>query len=158
VTFKKKRKGEGNLSEKSNHNLSKNKKGNSIENQNGRYKRERRRLTPHSCLFSRYDHLRSTTYVLRVLSQETLEASKEVKDSSVPGPTLAKEVQYPSLAIISIHKYSSLMIWRLEHRFEVFSSSGAQLLTKRRGHGGEPLIGIPEGEEPEVSMGETHET
>jgi hypothetical protein len=31
-------------------------------------------------------------------------------------------------------------------------------MTKRRGRGGQPVTGIPEGEEPEVSMGETHET
>jgi hypothetical protein len=75
--------------------------------------------------------LSSTTYVLRVLSQETLEANKEVKYSSVPGPSLAKEVQDPSLTILSIHRYSSLRIWRLGHKFEVFSSSGAQLQGKK---------------------------
>jgi hypothetical protein len=64
------------------------------------------------------------TYVLRVLSQETLETSKEVKDPSVPGPSLAKEVKDPSLTILFIHRYSSLIIWRLGRRFEVFSSSG----------------------------------
>jgi hypothetical protein len=31
-------------------------------------------------------------------------------------------------------------------------------MTRRRGRGGQPVTGIPEGEEPEVSMGETHET
>lgn len=31
-------------------------------------------------------------------------------------------------------------------------------MTRRRGHGGQQVSGIPEGEEPEVSMGETHET
>jgi hypothetical protein len=37
---------------------------------------------------------------LRVLSQETLETSKEVKDPSVPGPSLAKEVKDSSLTIL----------------------------------------------------------
>jgi len=32
------------------------------------------------------------------------------------------------------------------------------LMNRRRGHGGQPVSGIPEREEPEVSMGETHET
>jgi hypothetical protein len=40
------------------------------------------------------------TYVLRVLSQETLETNKEVKDPSVPGPSLAKEVKDSSLTIL----------------------------------------------------------
>ena len=31
-------------------------------------------------------------------------------------------------------------------------------MTRRRGHGGQPVSSIPEGEEPKVSMGETHET
>jgi hypothetical protein len=31
-------------------------------------------------------------------------------------------------------------------------------MTRRRGRGGQPVTGILEGEEPEVSMGETHET
>ena len=31
-------------------------------------------------------------------------------------------------------------------------------MTRRRGHGGQPASSIREGEEPEVSMGETHET
>jgi hypothetical protein len=74
--------------------------------------------------------LSSTTYVLRVLSQETLETSKEVKDSSVPGPSLS-ELQDPSLAILLRHRYSSVRIWRLGHRSEVFSSSGAHLQGKK---------------------------
>jgi hypothetical protein len=52
-------------------------------------------------LFSHCDHLSYAAYVLRVLSQETLEASKEVKDPSVLGPSLDKEVRYSSLAILS---------------------------------------------------------
>ena len=88
-------------------------------------------LTPHSCLFSHCDHLSSTACVLRVLSQETLQANKEVKDSSVPGPSLAKELQDPSLAILLRHRYSSLRIWRLRRRTEVFSSSGAHLQGKK---------------------------
>jgi hypothetical protein len=88
-------------------------------------------LTPHSFLFSHCDHLSSTTYILRVLSQETLEASKEVKYSFVPSPSLAKEVQYTSLSILSIHRYSSPSIWRLERRFEVFSNSVGQLQGKK---------------------------
>jgi hypothetical protein len=40
-------------------------------------------------------------YVLRVLNQETVETSKEVKDPSVLGPSLAKEVRDSSLAILS---------------------------------------------------------
>jgi hypothetical protein len=38
--------------------------------------------------------------VLRVLGEQTLEISKEVKDSSVPQPSLAKEVKDPSLTIL----------------------------------------------------------
>jgi hypothetical protein len=58
---------------------------------------------PHSSfmLFSHCDHLSYATYILRVLSQETLETNKEVKDPSVPGPSLAKEVKYSSLTILS---------------------------------------------------------
>ena len=57
---------------------------------------------PHSSfmLFFYWDHLTYAAYILRVLSQETLEASKEVKDSSVPGPSLAKEVKDSSLTIL----------------------------------------------------------
>jgi hypothetical protein len=38
--------------------------------------------------------------VLRVLGEQTLEINKEVKDSSVPDPSLAKEVKDPSLTIL----------------------------------------------------------
>jgi hypothetical protein len=38
--------------------------------------------------------------VLRVLSQQTLEISKEVKDSSIPDPSLAKVVKDPTLTIL----------------------------------------------------------
>jgi hypothetical protein len=31
-------------------------------------------------------------------------------------------------------------------------------MIRRRVHGGKPVSGIPEGEEPKVSMGEIHET
>jgi hypothetical protein len=46
-------------------------------------------------------------YVLRILSQETLETSNEVKDYSVPGPSLVKEVKDPSLTILLRHTYST---------------------------------------------------
>jgi hypothetical protein len=61
---------------------------------------------------------------LRVLSEQTLETSKEVKDFSVPGPSLAKEVKDPSLTILSRHRYSTFSIWWLGRRSEGFSSSG----------------------------------
>jgi hypothetical protein len=67
---------------------------------------------------------------LRVLSQETLEARKEVKDPSIPGPSLAKDVHDPSLTILLRHRYSSISNWRLRRRSEVFSSSGAHLQEK----------------------------
>jgi hypothetical protein len=38
--------------------------------------------------------------VLRVLGEQTLEINKEVKDPSVPDPSLAKEVKDPSLTIL----------------------------------------------------------
>jgi hypothetical protein len=46
-------------------------------------------------LFSYCDHLSYAAYVLRVLSQETLETNKEVKDPFVPGPSVSKEVKDP---------------------------------------------------------------
>ena len=50
---------------------------------------------PHSSFSSfRILHLELyNLYVLRVLSKQTLEISKEVKDSSVPDPSLAKVVK-----------------------------------------------------------------
>jgi hypothetical protein len=42
--------------------------------------------------------------VLRVLGEQTLEISKEVKDPSVPDPSLAKEVKDPSLTILSSYR------------------------------------------------------
>jgi hypothetical protein len=68
--------------------------------------------------------LSSTTYVLRVLSQETLEAIKEVNYSSVLGPSIVKEVQDPSLTIILSHRYLKLIIWRLGHIFDGFPVVG----------------------------------
>jgi hypothetical protein len=44
--------------------------------------------------------------VLRVLSEQTLEISKEVKDSSVPDPSLAKVVKYSTLTIL--HSFRSV--------------------------------------------------
>jgi hypothetical protein len=38
--------------------------------------------------------------VLRVLSEQTLEINKEVKDSSVPDPSLTKVVKYSTLIIL----------------------------------------------------------
>jgi hypothetical protein len=40
--------------------------------------------------------------VLRVLSKQTLEISKEVRDSSVPDPSLAKVVKYSTLTILPV--------------------------------------------------------
>jgi hypothetical protein len=67
------------------------------------YKRKRR--PPHSTLFSFYTlHLELFSLdILRVLGEQTLETSKEVKDPFVLGPSLAKEVKDPSLTIISSH-------------------------------------------------------
>jgi hypothetical protein len=39
--------------------------------------------------------------VLRVLTEQTLEISSVVKDSTFPDPILAKEVKYSSLTILS---------------------------------------------------------
>jgi hypothetical protein len=42
----------------------------------------------------------SSLSVLRVLSEQTLEINKEVKDSSVPDPSLAKVVKDSTLTIL----------------------------------------------------------
>jgi hypothetical protein len=65
-----------------------------------RYKRERR--VPHSSFmsFSLICFLSYATYVLRVLSKQTLEISKEVKYSFVPDPSLVKVVKDPTLTIL----------------------------------------------------------
>jgi hypothetical protein len=42
----------------------------------------------------------SSLSVLRVLSEQTLDISKEVKDSSVPDPSLAKVVKDSTLVIL----------------------------------------------------------
>jgi hypothetical protein len=47
--------------------------------------------------------------VLRVLGEQTLETSKEVKDPSVPGPSLANEVKDSSLTILFSHRLISTM-------------------------------------------------
>jgi hypothetical protein len=58
-------------------------------------------------------------YVLRVLSKQTLEISKEVKDSSVPDPSLVKVVKDPTLTILLSYRSVSIVerrdrvqIWR----------------------------------------------
>jgi len=58
--------------------------------------------------------LKYAAYVLRVLSKQTLETSKEVKDPSVPGPSLVKEVKDSSLTIL--HHISITIFTKVETR------------------------------------------
>jgi hypothetical protein len=90
-----------------------------------RYKRERR--APHSSFMSfSLLHLELCSLdVLRVLSKQTLEISKEVKDSSVPDPSLVKVVKDSTLTIL----FSFRLISRVDceeagHRFGGFLQVG----------------------------------
>jgi hypothetical protein len=64
------------------------------------------------------------TYVLRVLSKQTLETSKEVKDPSVPGPSLAKEVKDSSLTILFSYRLISTVEEEAGHRSGGFLQVG----------------------------------
>jgi hypothetical protein len=68
---------------------------------------------------------------LRVLSKQTLATSKEVKDSSVPGSSLAKEVKDPSLTILIQSQVFNKSHLELMHRSEGFSAVGCILGRKR---------------------------
>jgi hypothetical protein len=69
-----------------------------------KYKIKRR--VPHSTFWSfLLLHLELLSLdVLRVLGEQTLEISKEVKYSYVPNPRLDKEVKDPSLTILFIYR------------------------------------------------------
>jgi hypothetical protein len=68
--------------------------------------------------------------VLRVLGEQTLEISKEVKDSSVPDPSLAKEVKDPSLTILSSYRLITTREARGSAQFRRVSAGGAHCLRK----------------------------
>jgi hypothetical protein len=65
--------------------------------------------------------LSDATYVLRVLSEQTLEIN-EVKDSSVPGPRLAKVVKDSTLTILLNFRFISGGILKTGHKFGGFST------------------------------------
>jgi len=66
-------------------------------------------LTPHSGHFYTLHLEIFILYVLSDLGEQTLETKKEVKDPSVLGPRLAKEVKYSSLTILFSHKLISIV-------------------------------------------------
>jgi hypothetical protein len=69
-------------------------------------------------------------YVLRVLSKQTLETSKEVKDPSVPGPSLVKEVKDSSLTILFSYRLISTVEERGRAQIRRFSAGGAHCWKK----------------------------
>jgi hypothetical protein len=81
--------------------------------------------------FSYCDHLSYAAYILRVLSQETLETNKEVKDPSVPGPSLAKEVKDSSLTIISNPDPFQKSFVQARHSYRVFPAGRAHQWRKK---------------------------
>jgi len=87
-----------------------------------RYKRERR--GPHSSFvsFSLSIFELCNLNVLRVLSKQILETNKEVKDSSVPGPSLAKVVKDSTLTILLSFIFISKGIVKTGRRFGGFST------------------------------------
>jgi hypothetical protein len=64
-------------------------------------------------------------YVLRVLSEQTLEINKEVKDPSVPGPSLAKEVKDSSLTILFNYRFGFYSGRRVRAQIWRFSAERA---------------------------------
>jgi hypothetical protein len=67
---------------------------------------EKERRVPHSS-FLKFLTLHLELYnlnVLMVLSKQTLDVSKEVRDSFIPDPILIKVVKYPTLTILSSSK------------------------------------------------------
>jgi hypothetical protein len=80
-------------------------------------------------LFSYCDHLSYVAYVLKVLSQETLETSKEVKNPYVSSPSLAKEVKDSSLTILSNPKpfHKSFVQARRSYRVFLAGSGGRRI-------------------------------
>jgi hypothetical protein len=87
-----------------------------------RYKRERR--APHSSFmsFSLSIFELCNLNVLRVLSKQILETNKEVKDSFVPGPSLAKVVKDSTLTILLSFRLISGGIVETGRRFGDFSA------------------------------------
>jgi hypothetical protein len=80
---------------------------------------------------------------LRVLGEQTLEINKGVKDSPVLDPSLAKEVEDPSLTILFSHRWFIQGRERRSAPVRVFQQEGAPLeeekfdLKKEKGFGGE---------------------
>jgi hypothetical protein len=62
--------------------------------------------------------------VLRVLTSQTLEISMEVKDPSVPNPSLAKVVKDSTLTIIFKSEHSQLSVMKKGASLEGFLQEG----------------------------------
>jgi hypothetical protein len=81
---------------------------------------------PHSTFWS-FLHLHLDLFnldVLRVLGEQTLDVSKEVKYPSILDPRLDKEVKYPSLTIIFNYKLISTREERGSVQFRRFFVGG----------------------------------
>jgi hypothetical protein len=64
-------------------------------------------------------------YVLRVLSKQTLEINKEVKDPFVPDPSLVKVVKDSTLTILFSYRSIFTVDWRVKAQIWRFSAGGA---------------------------------
>jgi hypothetical protein len=68
--------------------------------------------------------------ILRVLSKKTLEINKELKDSFVPDPILAKVVKYSTLTILLSFRFILGGIVKVGHMFGGFSTDWAHYWRK----------------------------
>jgi hypothetical protein len=92
-------------------------------------------LTFLTCIFELYN-----LEVLRVLSKQTLEISKEVRDSSIPDPSLAKVVKDSTITILLVlDQFCSSDLWKQGHSFGGFCRTGAHCLGEKSSLGLEDL-------------------